>query len=213
MLSLVSLGALPARADSVCVTAWQQVFNGDSQTFWTFGAGRKGPAPVDPSAQDFAYYGYQPPFAVEDYAIGNLNTFYATYGLFADPAATNTFAGYATLTDQNGFVAGLPFECIDPFFLFPKEAARAPRNCFSRKGWKQVENRRNTSEANESMVDESFEGKMEVLRTLCFDRKANGNPDQIICTQSRKTGNHREELQELAFCYLCRGAECLQWLR
>jgi PEP-CTERM motif len=38
MLGLVSLvGALPAHTDSVYVTAWQQVFNGGSQTFWTFG--------------------------------------------------------------------------------------------------------------------------------------------------------------------------------
>src|SRR5580704_4231367 len=101
MLGLVSLlGAIPAHADSVYITAWQQVFSGGSQTFWTFGPGLKGPAAVDPSAQDFAYYGYQPPFTVEDYAIGNLNTYYATYGTFGDPAATNTFSGYVNLTDQ-----------------------------------------------------------------------------------------------------------------
>jgi hypothetical protein len=112
MLGLVSLfGALPVHADSVYITAWQQVFNGGSQTFWTFGPGLNGPAPVVPSPQDFAYYCYQPPFTVEDYAIGNLNAFYATYGTFSDPAATNTFVGYTTLTDKDGFVAGLPFEC------------------------------------------------------------------------------------------------------
>jgi hypothetical protein len=75
MLGLVSLfGASPAHADSVYITAWQQVFNGGSQTFWTFGPGLKGPAPVDPSAQDFAYYGYQPTFTVEDYALSGTST-------------------------------------------------------------------------------------------------------------------------------------------
>ena len=96
----------PALADSVYITAWQQVFNGGSPTFWTFGPGLKSPAPVDPSAQDFAYYGYQPPFTVEDYVIGNLNTYYATHRTFGNPATTNTFSGYPMLTAKDGFVAG-----------------------------------------------------------------------------------------------------------
>jgi hypothetical protein len=31
--------------------------------------------------------------------------------VFAPGEVLNTFAGFANLTDQNGFVAGLPFEC------------------------------------------------------------------------------------------------------
>jgi hypothetical protein len=135
---LVSLfGALPAHADSVYVTAWQQVFNGGSQTFWTFGPGLKGPAPVDPSAQDFAYFGYQPPFTVEDYAVGNLNTYYATYGAFGGPAATNTFSGYATLTDKDGFVAGLPFECTESCsnVTYTPDNGRGRNACGSLRCW------------------------------------------------------------------------------
>ena len=49
-----------------------------------------------------------------EHDLGNLNTYYATYGTFSDPAPTNTFVGYTTLTDKDGFVAGLPFECTGP---------------------------------------------------------------------------------------------------
>ena len=119
MLGLVSLfPVIPAHADSVYVTMWQIVFNQNqgSQTYWTFGPGLQGPAPIDPNAQDFAYYGFQQPFTVEDYLAGGVNTYYGFYGELS-PApistvfTTNTFAGYVPLTDENSFVKGLPFEC------------------------------------------------------------------------------------------------------
>jgi hypothetical protein len=113
--------AIPADADSVYVTAWQVVFNQNqgSMTFWTFnaGSGLQGPAPVDPNPVDIAYGGYAPPLAIEDSFAGGVNTYYATYGRFSPGTAfapgevLNTFSGYMNLTDESGFVAGLPFEC------------------------------------------------------------------------------------------------------
>jgi hypothetical protein len=122
IVCLVSLfAAIPAHADSVYVTAWQVVFNQKqgSMTFWTFNtnSGLGGPAPVDPNPVDIAYWGYAPPLAIEDSFVGGVNTYYATYGtfspgtVFAPGEVFNTFAGFVNLTDQNGFVAGLPFEC------------------------------------------------------------------------------------------------------
>ena len=119
---LVSLFAvIPAHADSVYVTAWQVVYarNQGSMTFWTFnaGSGLGGPAPVDPNPVDIAYWGYAPPLAIEDSFVGGVNTYFATYGtfspgtVFAPGEVLNTFTGFVNLTDQNGFVAGLPFEC------------------------------------------------------------------------------------------------------
>src|ERR1700730_1187985 len=122
IVCLVSLFAvIPAHADSVYVTAWQVVYarNQGSMTFWTFnaGSGLGGPAPVDPNAVDIAYWGYAPPLAIEDSFVGRVNTYYATYGtfgpgtVFAPGEVLNTFAGEVNLTDENGFVAGVPFEC------------------------------------------------------------------------------------------------------
>ena len=112
---------IPVHADSVYVTAWQVVYarNQGSMTFWAFNAnsGLGGPAPVDPNPVDSAYWGYAPPLAIEDSFFGGVNTYYATYGtfspgtVFAPGEVLNTFAGYVNLTDKNGFVAGLPFEC------------------------------------------------------------------------------------------------------
>jgi hypothetical protein len=99
------------------------VFNNNqgSQTFWTFnaGSGLGGPAPVDPNPLDVAYWGSAPPLAIEDSFVGGVNTYYATYGtfspgtVFARGEVLNSFAGYVNLTDQDGFVAGLPFECTE----------------------------------------------------------------------------------------------------
>ena len=122
IVCVVSLFAvIPAHADSVYVTAWQVVYarNQGSMTFWTFnaGSGLAGPAPVDPNPVDVAYWGYAPPLAIEDSFVGGVNTYYATYGtfspgtVFAPGEVLNTFSGFVNLTDQNGFVAGLPFEC------------------------------------------------------------------------------------------------------
>lgn len=112
---------IPAHADSVFVIAWQVVYarNQGSMTFWTFnaGSGLAGPASVDPNPVDIAYWGYAPPLAIEDSFVGGVNTYYATYGtfgpgtVFAPGEVLNTFAGEVNLTDENGFVAGLPFEC------------------------------------------------------------------------------------------------------
>ena len=73
---------------------------------------------MDPNPVDIAYWGYAPPLAIEDSFVGGVNTYYATYGtfspgtVFAPGEVLNTFAGFVNLTDQNGFVAGLPFECV-----------------------------------------------------------------------------------------------------
>ena len=72
---------------------------------------------MDPNPVDIAYWGYAPPLAIEDSFVGGINTYYATYGtfspgtVFAPGEVLNTFAGEVNLTDENGFVAGLPFEC------------------------------------------------------------------------------------------------------
>ncbi len=72
---------------------------------------------MDPNPLDIAYWGYAPPLAIEDSFFGGVNTYYATYGTFspgtefAPGEVLNTFTGEVNLTDQTGFVAGLPFEC------------------------------------------------------------------------------------------------------
>lgn len=160
ILALLVVAAIPVKADDlVYVNAWevtwtygiangQTVYNPGAEIFWTFGPGLAGPYPVDPNAQDFAYYGYQLPFTIEgsyngpnndqvwagrdlspyaQYYASNTNVYFPIYGIDTTPNPTASFSGWVNITDTNGFISGLPFEeacttqCTN--LIFPEPAA------------------------------------------------------------------------------------------